>query len=216
MSVNKNNGPSENRFNNDVTYHKKWETKQNRHYRDMAMEIAKKSDCTSSIPLSWAREAYFFLRHLEHKYGIRYSTHTHMGYYFPRPKEMLKYLFVTPITTIPRTLKKLFKDVFAEPSRFQKQTPTRKDRIKETLFGFCGRGGYFYGYQILWHRVYGFLYNKIKKPKIALSQFKEKFGYVTVYFHSDDEEVTKDVNKYIKRLQLSLSRKGAYYDMSKK
>lgn len=215
MDVNKNNGPGRGMYNNEVTYDKKWETKKNRHYRDMAMDIAKKSECMSSIPLSWAREVYFFLRHLEHTYGIKYPTRTHMGYYLPSIPKTLRIMFIDPITRLPKTLKKLYKDVFSEPSKFQKKyAPTRKDRVKETLFGFCGRGGYLYGWQLAWHRLYGFAYNKIKRPKIGLGQFKEKFGYVTVYYDAPDD-ISKEVDRYIKRLELSLARKGAYYDVTK-
>ena len=217
MSVNKNNGPSKSMCNNDVTYADKWDTKQNRNYQRMALAIAKRSDCKSSVPLSWAREVYFFLNLLEQKYGIAYATSTMDGYYLPKGiRGWFSELVVIPIKRLPSLIKRLYKDVFKEPSKWKlKHTPTRMDRVRDTLFGYGGRSGYFYGYRALKHVIYGRLYNRIKNPRIHLSQFKEKFGYVTVYFNAS-EEIEKEVNSYINKLQYALSKKGAYYKMEKK
>lgn len=210
--VNKNNGPSRGKHNNEVTYADKWDTKKNRRYKDMAMDIAKRSDCASSIPLSWAREVYFFLHMLDTKFGIQYSTKTHMGWYYPKTKEMLLLLFVVPIISIPRTIKQLYKDIFGEPSKWRKRhTPTKKLRVRETLFE--GKSAYFHGYQILWHRLYGYFYNKTKGPQISLGQFKEKFGYLTVYYDAPDD-IKPQINKYIKALELGLLKKGAYHNVT--
>lgn len=211
-----NKGPTRaNFYNNDVTYADKWDTAKNRNYQKMAMAIAVKSDCGSSIPLSWAREVYFFLRHLEQKYGIKYATDTHRGYYYPTFWQLFKLMFWSPIVTLPYTLKRLYRDIFCKPKSYQLQySPTRMDRVRDTLFGHA-RGGYFYGYMVLYSVIYARYYNFMHKPKVALHQFKEKFGYVTVYYSAPDD-IRKEVDKYIKNLERSLWLKGAYYDMSKK
>ena len=215
--INKNNGPSQNMCNNDVTYHDQWDTKKNKHYQTMALAIARKSHCRSSVPLSWAREVYFFLSYLDSKYGIAYATQTMDGYYLPKGvKGWLTQLVVRPIRRFPSLLKTLYKDVFKEPSKWKKQSaPTRLLRVKETLFGYGGMSGYFYGYRALKHVVYGFFYNKVKKPQIHLAQFKEKFGYVTVYYDAPTH-VKQEVNRYIKKLTYALSKKGAYYKVEEK
>ncbi len=154
--------PDSDIYNNAVTYHKKWDTKKNKRYKEMALQLIDKASSDCRIPNSWARETYFFFQHIEKKYGIKYSTKAR--HYFPKLS------------------------LFRSPTKFFKE---------------------------YWRRAYGFIYNIIQGPKVEIGQFKEKFGYVRVYFRAS-EDIKKEINRQINRLQYSLYRKGAYYKMEKK
>lgn len=202
---------------NEAIYHNQWKSKKNRRYQEMAMVIAERSLCRSRIPLSWACESYFFLKHINDKYGIKYSTRAYKGYAYPDFKETLKWLIINPILHLPKTIGKLWDNVFGEPNAYTKKyAPTIKSRVRETLLGDSyGQGGYLYGYQSLWRRAQAHIYNTVNKPQVELDQFKEKFGGVRVYF-SAPKSIEKDIDKYIEKLELLLIRKGVHAKREKK
>lgn len=196
--------------NNDVTYADHWDTPENRWYKKQAMKYANRSHCESSIPLSWAREVYFFLKELDDKFGIQYAQDTYRGYYVPDRKEFLYLLFVSPIRRLPGTLKAMFKDVF-NPSKYKlKSSPTVLGRWNETLFEF--RGSTLHAWSMLAFLIRGYIHNKRTKPQVNLSQFKEKYGYVTIYYQAPTE-ASFWIDNRRKILERDLSRKGAYYDL---
>ena len=150
--------------NNEVTYDNKWDTKKNKHYKDLAMEFANRGALPRDIPLSWAREVYFFFCKLDKEFGLRYDTNHYRSRTMPGFFTLLKMLF--------------------------KNREEAKEVIKK--------------------KVYGTYYNLRYKPKVHVSQFKEKFGYVRIYYDAP-EDIKPKIEKYIHNLEISLMRKGAYH-----
>lgn len=55
-------------------------------------------------------------------------------------------------------------------------------------------------------------YNLKHKPKVSLSQFKEKYGSLRIYFDCDDDQISKDVDRMIDDCQVQLVNKLKYPD----
>ena len=194
-------------YNNEVTYHKKWETDENRRWQRKAAKLCARSSLYASIPLAWSKEIYELVKDIDDKFGIRYDLTTYNSYRIDY-KTLPKQLFYYPVKEFFSTVKSLWKDAFNPSKHAARRHPTVLSRWKYTLFG--GRHSYLGGWYILFRFVRGSIYNWWRKPQVSMTQMKEKYGYLTIYWSAPnwienyiDEQETNAVIKLIK--------KGAYY-----
>lgn len=197
-------------YNNDVTYHKKWNTEENRKYQSKVWKYADRSTCSSDCPLAWSKEVYELLKDLDEKFGIAYDLSTNKGYHYdPRIRNVLYLMFLEPILSIKYLIKSIWRDMF-DPSKYVvAKHPTALSRLKYTLFR--GRG-FLRGWSIARRLITGSIYNKFKKPQIRLSQVKEKYGHLNVYYDAP-EWAENYIDDRIRLTEVKLAEKGTYYSV---
>lgn len=179
--------------NNDVTYAEKWDTMPNNAaLKKMADKFFDRSVCYPHCPVSWAPEVLELLERLDKEFGIARNEQTIKARY---PElSLYKYLFVATFNNAKYTLTK---------SKDKDKVLKAKESIKRDLQ---------YALKVFNVRYTNPILNKVLRPKIHLSQIKEKFGYLTVYFQCD-EKYKEYINNLIYETTIKLATKGAYYPL---
>jgi hypothetical protein len=194
-------------YNNDVTYNKKWDTPENLAARDkMAKKFFDRSVCCPDCPTSWAPEVLELLETIDKELGIARNTQTMGGYNMRNPFD--KWI-IAPFIVSWRELVYTFftaHDPESHISQYLHEMSFLK-KLKRPINAFTGNVSYtFRAFKVQY--INEFL-NKLLKPKVHLSQIKEKYGELTVYFSTSDvyEEY---IEKLIKQTEIKLAIKGAY------
>lgn len=199
--------------NNDVTYHDKWDTHENRQaLAILEKKFFNKSECRPDCPVAWAPEVLELMETLERELGFVYNEKTMRGYYIQgTPKD---WFLTNPWSGFFYAFKK---NVFTKPKdtnakrlskTWERPYMTLSQRLIAIPMGFFDPIGY--GIRALTMRYINPLRNKFFKKRIYLGQLKEKYGYLTCYFHAPEafkEFIEKEKAKCIIKLAL----KGAYY-----
>lgn len=206
-------------YNNEITYHKKWETKYNKRFQRKCMDfISERSLCMCDVPLAWAEEVYRFLMMVEKKYGIAYDLNSYHGYYYS--KKLLNLLFKKPfkaLFTVPsrqwaiQMSKHYENDGKAIPDSLKKLiNPKITCLIKQQLYAFFDT--YSHGLKIIYRNMIGTLYNWYRKPLVSIQQVKEKYGTLRIYFDAE-EPIEKQITHEIRKLEIALAKKNAYFKL---
>lgn len=188
-------------YNNEITYHNKWNTVWNEMARDHLEErYLKHTECSSHIPVAWAEEVLDLLNKIEDQWGIKANDSIYIegwGYYSLR-----NYVSSLAIST---GLKKL-------PFRWYGDNVTNKDRKRQRKQRFPGWPWRAIQNEVE-HRIKCYKatrYNKKRKPQVTISQVKEKFGHFNLYYDAP-KEIKVEIDKLIDETIKKLSDKGAYY-----
>lgn len=195
-------------YNNEVTYDKKWDTFMNKKYQKQAMELVQdRSYCCCDVPLAWAKEVNELLQEINNKYGIQYNTISYRGYTYTR--NLVELLIKAPFKALfyYHTVKD-WEISYAE--RKGKPTPKGGYRVKKNIEGFVH--SIKYAFNVIKRNTVAYFYNKFRKPQVGISQVKEKYGELRVYFSAPGalDDVIEDM---IRRTEIKLSKKGAYYPL---
>lgn len=189
-------------YNNHITYDEKWNTKENnKALKTLQDKYFDRSECSPDCPVAWAPEVLELLDLLDKELGITYNTSTMRGYYIRG--NMFRWFMIQPWTNALYS----FKKEFFYPSAYREKDPILKrplNVLKEFFHPIK------YGLKSLKMQLINPLLNKLFKPKLYLSQIKEKYGSLTMYVSSSDVH-EEWVEKEIRRTELKLAIKGAYY-----
>jgi hypothetical protein len=188
-------------YNNEVTYHKKWDTPENKAaLTELQRKFFPRSQCSPSTPTAWAPEVLDMLNNIDAKLGIELNCSSMEGYYIRGT--VFNWFCTDPI----RGLYYGGKQMFAKPSEYG----TKKTKLQK-LAGAIGSGlsPINYGFRACKIKYLNPLLNKINKPKVSLSQIKEKYGYLNLYMYSPEHEEFLNAEK--KACVDKLIAKGAYY-----
>jgi len=195
--------------NNEVTYDKKWDTENNKALRKKVLDfLGPRSGCVCDVPAAWAQEVSWLISWMNSKFGIRYELSTHFGYFVDR--NFFKLLFVNPwmslthnYSRIPEHLKR-YRTRKVWYKAFAKNISSAYSELKHSL-------------KIIKRQIVGRLHNWRKDPTITISQVKEKFGSLRIYYSINDpvnqKSIEEDIEFHIKSAEIMLSQKGAYYSI---
>lgn len=195
--------------NNDVTYHKKWDTPENeRALKVIQDKYFSRSTCGPSCPTSWAPEVLELFQYLDKEFGIMRNTESLGGYI-----AQSNWYYCWTINPFVATFKSFQKYFLGKglKSNWDKEYHKKLSlfkRIKYTLGSFTH--SFRYGHSLFKMQVSNRVLNYIYKPKIRLSQFKEKYGSLTVYFGAPDY-LDEHISYMIHKTEIKLALKGAYY-----
>lgn len=187
-------------FKNEIVYHEKWQTPDNKSaLKELENKFFDRCICVSHCPLSWSNEVLEMLTIIDKKFGIKRNTQTVSGY------------TISKSTLFNLCVKQPLKDIVtifrANTDYEDNYIPLEKrlNKIKKCLIYDIK-----YVIKVIKVRYINKYINKILKPTIELSQVKEKCGYLTVYFQSEDPECTQYINSLITEVAKKLLNKGAY------
>lgn len=193
-------------FNNAVTYDKKWETPENIAARaKIAKKFFDRSLCCPDCPVAWAPEVLELLETLDKELGIARNTQTMGGYHIHKGG-----LFIQPFMAGWDEFKNTF-IVARDPDSYVAKSLAKQSilqRLKRPIAAYLNSVQYHVKSFKITH--VNSLMNKILKPKVHLSQIKEKYGELTVYFTSSGAH-EEYIENLIKTTELKLAIKGAYY-----
>lgn len=194
-------------YNNEVTYHKKWDTKDNRKaLKELEDKFFDRSICYPSCPVGWAPEVLELLTYLDKEFGIARNTSTFRSYYIQG--SALDHFVIDPIKNFASSFKDYFVTKHTESWKKYKSLLPLTKKIKQILSSTFHTIPY--GFKAIKHRyIYHFL-NKILKPKITLDQVKEKYGELTIYVSAPDY-LQDYVDQLILKTTVKLAIKGCYY-----
>lgn len=186
--------------NNDVTYHEKWDTLENNAaLKKLDEKFFDRSICSPSCPVGWAPEVLELLERLDKEFGIARNTQTIRAYF------------------VDKSLFELFiKRTFSETLYAFKLRERRgkvfsfKERVKRARVQ-AGES-VTYARKVLMMRYVNGIINKVLRPKFQLSQIKEKYGYLTLYFHCEPE-YKEYVEGLVREVTIKLATKGCYYPL---
>jgi len=187
--------------NNDVTYHDKWDTMDNNAaLKKLDQKYFDRSICSPSCPVSWAPEVLELLERLDQEFGIARNTETIRAYRIT--SSMTELFFKKPIKNAYWCLK--------TKTSYKGKQYSLKERIERAYEELKRTLDYARKAFLVVH-INSHI-NKILKPKITLSQVKEKYGYLTLYIDCPPE-YKEYVNNLIYETTLKLAKKGAYYPL---
>lgn len=188
--------------NNDVTYHDKWDTLENNKFlQKLDEKYFDRSICSPHCPVSWAPEVWALLERLNKEFGIARNTQTIRAYNVDKKDILIsiKNGFINARYELKREAKRRDNGPLTKKTRVL-------NSIKALKEGFVRA---FKGVSVLYINP---ILNKVLRPKIVLSQVKEKFGYLTLYL-SYDEKYKEYINGLIHETVVKLATKGAYYPL---
>lgn len=188
--------------NNDVTYHEKWDTMENNAaLKKLDEKFFDRSVCSPSCPVGWAPEVLEMLEHIDQKFGIKRNTETIRAYRITNT--MFELFIKAPYNGVMYSLKT--KESFkGEQYSFEDRLQRAKIELFRTLT---------YARKAFMVKHVNGLINAVLRPKVELSQIKEKYGYLTLYFHVDNPEYKEYINKLQREVVIKLATKGAYYPL---
>ena len=198
-------------YNNDVTYDKKWVTPENEAAMDeLQSRFFPRSHCGPSCPVAWAPEVLALLNDLDAKFGIVRNTETMGGYRIHG--DMWQWFVIEPWKNLYSSLKRhmVRKPLKANMRLRRFDTLTGPQRVREIIADTARPVRY--GMAALKTRYINPIINYTLKPKIHLSQIKEKYGSLTLYTHCEFP-YDKYVELAVRRTIVKLSIKGAYYPL---
>lgn len=200
-------------YNNETTYDKKWVTAENEAAMDeLESKFFPRSYCGPSCPVAWAPEVLALLNDLDSKFGIARNTES-MGGYRIQGNPWL-WFCINPWRGFMIELRRQF--VAKKTTK-----PNMRLRRFDTLNGYQRVGEVIkagihpikYGFRALKTRHINPIINYILRPKITLSQIKEKYGGLTLYYNAEFP-YDKYVEHEIKRTVVKLAVKGVYYPLT--
>lgn len=187
-------------FNNEVTYHDKWNTPENEAaLRELDNKYFDNSSGCPDCPLAWAPEVLEMMNTIQKELGFKYNEGTIRGYYIQG--NPFEWFITNPWRDAWYTFNK---NVLHKPYREK----SYKKRVAEIFSAF--NRSIKYGKTAMSVRYLNPYLNKIFKPKVSLGQLKEKYGSLTVYFNAPD--IFDDwIELQIRKCEVKLALKGAYY-----
>lgn len=191
-------------FNNDVTYDKKWETEENKMWlKKLDEKYFDRSYASPDCPVGWAKEVFELLEMFNNTLGIEHNTSTLRAYY---PQGSFKdWFIIDPFKSAWNTFVRQF---FKPKPEYQSKTYNTTEKLQKVVSSFLHPFGY--GFRCVRVKHVNPILNKILKPKLRLSQVKEKYGSLTLYI--DVEPAFENwVQTEIKKCEIRLSLKGCYY-----
>lgn len=193
-------------YNNEVTYNKKWETEENKKaLQKLESKYFDRSECSPGCPLSWAKEVLELMETLDKELGIRYNESTMRG--FVIKGSPLDWFIVEPFNGVVRA----FKHTFYVPKYGEKSFTKRIATLpKRVLDNFCHSIGY--GFSSISAKYINKYKNKLFKKRIQLSQVKEKYGELRLYFNAGSA-FEEYIENEVRKCEVKLSMKGAYYPL---
>jgi len=192
-------------YNNEVTYAKCWDNKRARKFQKKLRKFLKRTDCMSDCPLAWSEEMYNFIVDIDKRFGIARTTNTFHGFYFQGSD---------------------FGNIFVEPLKrlFGKYQPPKQEwALKyepKTKLGFLikriknAKHVFSYGVRTCFYKYYRRLMDYIFKPQVHISQIKEKYGTLRVYFNANDSAIDKYIEQKINEMEFRIAQKGAYFPLA--
>lgn len=188
--------------NNDVTYHEKWDTlANNAALKKLDEKFFDRSVCSPHCPVGWAPEVLEMLEHIDQKFGIKRNTETIRAYRITN--SMFELFFKHPYSNVMYALKTK-KDLKKKPLTLTDRLKRAKGELVRTLT---------YARKAFMVKYVNNLINKALKPEVELSQIKEKYGYLTLYFYVENPEYKKDIDRLVRETVIKLATKGAYYPL---
>ena len=199
-------------YNNEVTYDKKWETPENlAALREVEDKYFDKSFCSPSCPASWAPEVLELLNTLERELGIRYNDRT-IRAYFPEGNP-IQWFITRPFNEACHAFHRKFLHVHDKESSSYKRNIEGKSKLRLLMDVIkSATRPMIYGYKVIRVLYINKYLNNIFKPKLTLSQVKEKCGYLTIYFDCPPA-FNNYVNELIRSTVVKIAMKGAYYPL---
>lgn len=203
-------------YNNDITYHEKWETPENK----AALAILEKkyfakSECSPSCPVSWAPEVLEMMDTIERELGFRRNERTMHGYYIQG--RAADWFIKNPWSGFFSSFRNNFLGKPYDYTYDETKTKTKaerrvsrsfKNRIKSVLSAVAHPISY--GFRACMILYVNPRLNQLTKPKVTLGQLKEKYGSLTCYFHTSDA-FEEFVDNEVRKCEIKLAMKGAYY-----
>ena len=188
--------------NNDVTYHEKWDTlANNAALKKLDEKFFDRSVCSPHCPVGWAPEVLEMLEYIDQKYGIARNTSTIRAYRITNT--MFELFFKAPFNGVVYALKTK-EDYKKRQYSFKQRLSRAKGELVRTLT---------YARKAFMVKYVNNLINKVLKPEVELSQIKEKYGYLTLYFYVENPEYKKDIDRLVRETVIKLATKGAYYPL---
>lgn len=193
-------------YNNEVTYDKKWDTDENKIWlKKLEDKYFDRSYASPSCPVAWAKEVFELLELFQAELGIEYNTSTLRAYY---PQGSFKDLFI--IDPFRGACNTFISQFFKAKPDYQRKTYNTTQKLQKVVNAFIHPIGY--GFRCIRIKHINPILNKILKPKLKLSQVKEKFGSLTLYIDAPDA-FEKWVEEEIKKCEIKLALKGCYYSI---
>ena len=191
-------------FNNEATYHEKWQTDANKIALKKMEKYLSRSECSSDCPLSWAPEVLELLTELDKELGIARTDSTSNGFLITG--NPVTWFVTDPVRAFFYTVHLTLKDglYFKNKSSLNKVIYCFNVYARNFLSGF---------YKVKVRCVNPIL-NKVLRPKIRLTQVKEKFGSIRLYYYAPPQYV-EYIDSKIRDLEIKLAMKGAYYSIEK-
>ncbi len=208
------------RYNNGVTYHKAWDTPENKKWNEILhKEYLERPYCSSDCPLAWSKEVYELLKSIDKKFGIQYNTSSIRGYSVRG--NPVKWFITDPLKSvtihhIEFIIGKNFTDdrkwiVRHWPKELSERLKSLPKRIFDSFVGLFG--DYVRAIRNVKVVYINRYLNKLLNKQVQLSQVKEKYGSLTIYFSAPDY-LDEYIEKQIKIVEVKLSLKGAYHSLS--
>ena len=198
-------------YNNDVTYNDKWETPENKAALEkLEQKYFDNSYCSPSCPTAWAVEVLALMELLDKELGIERNEQTLRAYY-PQGT-MVDWFVINPWRGLFRAIRSNFFEKAQVRDRKSEKHEYRSKTLAERIASIWSTytHPYKYGIKVLTVTKLNPILNKINKPKLRLSQLKEKYGSLTIYFEAP-EAFEEWVSQEIRKTELKLAIKGAYY-----
>lgn len=188
--------------NNDVTYSEKWDTVENNAaLKKLDEKYFDRSICSPSCPVGWAPEVLEMLERINNEFGIARNTQTIRAYRVD--KSMLELIFKTTYVNARYALKTVKDRREGKVYSIKERVQRAKDEAIESLE---------YARKVFMMRYVNDLINKVLRPKVVLSQIKEKYGYLTLYFNSPPEHEAY-IRGLVREVTIKLATKGCYYPL---
>lgn len=197
-------------YNNEATYADKWNTPENMAaLKKIEDKYFDKAICASDCPVSWAPEVLELMDTLDKELGFRYNVSSNRGYHIT---EFTSWFFTSPIK---QGFKAIWTQLFKKPKSMNADWSGKipkpfKERLKCISSSFINP--ILYGIRSTKIIYVNPLLNKIFKNRISLSQLKEKYGRLELYFSVADP-YEKWVEEQIALCEVKLAIKGAYYSL---
>ena len=190
-------------FNNEVTYADKWNTPENiAAYEILEKKYFDNSICSPSCPVAWAPEILELMNLFDSELGIKRNTSTMRAWTIKG--NALQWFVIDP-------WKNAYKSIvnnFLKPPLRWSEPLTINEKLQGVAKAFVS--SYSYGIKAIKIQTINPYLNKLDKPKLELSQLKEKYGQLVIYFNSPS--AFEDwVNNEIRKTELKLAIKGVYY-----
>lgn len=211
-------------YNNEVTYHEKWDTLENIQYEQkLAKKYYSRTPCSSHIPNAWAKEVWEFLEELDKQFGIARKPHNTvrgLSSWETIKEEYLEVLKRVISPSLEQSYYRYYKplEISEEDSPKVKEgklksNAKRKEEYKEITKLKVRAKDFFSSYKRLTKRLISFLIDSAidwyRKPQIVLSQVKEKFGTIRVYANCSPA-IRAYIREKENQLEIKLATKGAY------
>ncbi len=198
-------------YNNKVTYDEKWKTAENQAaLNELRKRYFHRSMCAPDCPLAWAPEVLELLNTINKELGIQFNESSMGGYHISPITP--SYIFLTPLKNAFTAFKIRFIQIHDPDSH---QFKKFKDMSNFALLQEVVESALHpikYSLNAMRIKYINPYLNKILKPKVHLSQIKEKYGELTIYFSCPDA-YEKYIEDLIRKTEIKLSIKGAYWPL---